>query len=70
MKRRETPEQLLQRFSKRTMELQGKLGELQKSYDEYMKVKEDLNRLKGAEEAICYLVKGTLPDDENHEGIR
>ena len=70
MKPTESPSQLLQRFSKRTMELQAKLGDLQSSYDEYLKIKADLTRLKGAEEAIAYLVHGKLPSDGNHDGMK
>jgi len=70
MKPTESPSQLLQRFSKRTMELQGKLGELKAAHDEYLKTKADLDRLRGAEEAISYLVNGKLPNDGNHDGMK
>jgi Skp family chaperone for outer membrane proteins len=66
----ESPAQLLMRFSNRSMELQKKLSELQASYDEYNKVRADLDRLKGAEEAITYLLHGKLPGDGNHNGMK
>lgn len=70
MKKTETPEQLLQRFSKRTMELNKRLSELEESYLEYLKVRDDLERLRGASQAVGYIVHGKLPDDGNHGGMK
>ena len=70
MKQTESPEQLLQRFSKRTMELQTRLSELESAHLEYLKVEKDLERLKGSEQAVMYLVNGKLPNDGNHGGMR
>jgi len=69
MKSIETPEQLLQRFTKRTIELQGKLSELQDAYDQYVKTKADLNRLEGSIQVVKYLTMGELPRDGNHDGM-
>lgn len=70
MKRTETPEQLLQRFSKRTMELQTRLSELESAHLEYLKVEKDLERLRGSQQAVMYLAHGKLPNDGNHNGMR
>ena len=70
MKKIETPEQLLQRFSKRTMELQRKLSELEGAHLEYLKLEKDLERLRGSEQAVRYIVSGKLPNDGNHDGMR
>lgn len=70
MKKTETPEQLLQRFSKRTMQLQARLADLEAAHQEYLKVEKDLERLKGSEQAVRYIVTGKLPDDGNHGGMK
>ena len=70
MKQTESPEQLLQRFSKRTMELQKKLSELESAHLEYLKVEKDLERLKGSEQAVMYIAYGKMPNDGNHDGMR
>jgi len=70
MKPIESHEQLLQRFTKRTIELQVKLEELQPQYDEYMKCKKDLARLEGSLQVIKYLSLGELPKDGNHDGMK
>lgn len=70
MKKTETPEQLLQRFSKRTMQLQARLADLEAAHHEYLKVEKDLERLKGSEQAVRYLVTGKLPGDGNHDGMK
>jgi cell shape-determining protein MreC len=70
MKPTENYEQLLQRFTKRTMELNQKLNELQSSYDEYIKIEKDLMRLQGSLQAVEYLAYGRLPNDGNHTGMK
>ena len=70
MKKTETPEQLLQRFSKRTMQLQKRLAELEEAHQEYMKIEKDLERLRGSEQAVRYLIQGVLPNDGNHVGMK
>lgn len=70
MKKTETPEQLLQRFSKRTMQLQARLADLEAAHQEYLKVEKDLERLRGSEQAVRYIVTGKLPDDGNHGGMK
>jgi len=69
MKPIESPEQLLQRFTKRTIELQNKLISLQDSYEEYLKVQADIKRLEGALQTVEYIYHGHLPSDGNHEGM-
>ena len=70
MKPIETPEQLLQRFTKRTIELQAKLSSLQDSYEEYLKTQADLKRLEGSIQVINYIAFGELPRDGNHDGMK
>ena len=48
----ESSEQLIQRFTKRTMQLQARKQELQSVYDEYVKLERDLTRLEGSMQAI------------------
>ena len=69
MKHIESHEQLLQRFTKRIIELQGKLNDLQDAYDQYVKTKEDLKRLEGSIQVVNYLSLGELPRDGNHDGM-
>lgn len=70
MKPTESAEQLLQRFSGRSMQLKARLAELQSAYDEYLKVQNDLLRLEGSEQAIKYIATGELPNDGNHDGMK
>jgi len=70
MKPTESPEQLLQRFTKRTIELQAKLSDLQDSYDEYIKIQGDLKRLEGSIQVVNYIAHGQLPNDGNHDGMK
>lgn len=70
MKKTESPEQLLQRFSKRTAQLQARKAELQEAYDEYVKIEKDLQRLEGSTQAIAYIAFGKLPGDGNHDGMK
>ena len=48
MKETENYEQLLQRFTKRTKQLEARQVELEDAYQEYMKLDRDLDRLKGS----------------------
>ena len=70
MKKIESHEELLFRFTKRVIELQSKLEELQPQYDEYMKYKRDLARLEGSIQVVKYLSLGELPRDGNHDGMK
>ena len=76
MKETENYEQLLERFYKRTtqlenrqVELEDRQSELEESYQEYMKLDRDLDRLKGSIQAVEYLAYGKLPHDGNHNGM-
>ena len=51
----ENYEQLIVRFTKRTMQLTARKQELQESYDEYLKIIKDLTRLEGSMQAVQYL---------------
>ena len=70
LKQTESPEQLIQRFSKRTMQLSQRKQELQSAYDEYVKLERDLTRLEGSMQAIEYVAFGKMPGDGNHNGMK
>ncbi len=70
LKETESPEQLIQRFTKRSMQLSVRKQELQKYYDEYVKLERDLTRLEGSMQAIEYVAFGKLPGDGNHNGMK
>ena len=70
MKPVESNEQLIERFTKRTKQLQTRLEELQESYDEYVKLEGDLKRLEGSMQVVQYLEFGRLPGDGNHDGMK
>ena len=70
MKQTESSEQLIQRFTKRTIQLSQKKQELQAAYDEYVKLERDLTRLEGSMQAIEYIAYGKLPGAGNHGGMK
>jgi len=70
MKPVESNQQLIERFTKRTKQLQTRLEELQESYDEYVKLEGDLKRLEGSMQVVQYLEFGRLPGDGNHDGMK
>ena len=67
MKQTENYEQLLERFYKRTTQLQDKQVQLEDAYQEYMQLDRDLDRLKGSIQAVEYLAYGKMPGDGNHD---
>ena len=70
MKDTENYEQLLERFYKRTTQLEARQVELEDAYQEYMKLDRDLDRLQGSIQAIEYCAYGKLPHDGNHGGMK
>jgi len=70
MKQTENYEQLIQRFTKRTMQLSARKDEIKGWYEEYVKIENDLKRLEGSMQAIEYLAFGKLPGDGNHDGMK
>ena len=70
MKQTENYEQLIQRFTKRTMQLVARQDEIKGWYEEYVKIENDLKRLEGSMQAIEYLAFGKLPGDGNHDGMK
>ena len=70
MKETENYEQLLERFYKRTTQLEERQVELEDAYQEYMKLDRDLDRLKGSIQAIEYCAYGKMPTDGNHDGMK
>ena len=69
-KKTESPEQLIQRFTKRSMQLQVRKQEIQSVYDEYIKLERDLTRLEGSMQAIEYVAYGKMPGDGNHDKFK
>ena len=63
MKTTENYEQLLERFYKRTTQLED-------AYQEYMKLDRDLDRLQGSIQAIEYCAYGKMPGDGNHDKFK
>jgi hypothetical protein len=70
MKPIENNTQLLERFTKRSMQLSKQLSELEPQYQEYLKIKRDLERLEGSVQVVKYLEYGILPNDGNHDGMQ
>ena len=66
----ENYEQLIQRFTKRTMQLSARNSELKAAYDEYVKNENDLKRLEGSVQAIEYVAYGKMPGDGNHDKFK
>ena len=58
MKQTENYEELLERFYKRTTQLEERQLELEDAYQEYMKLDRDLDRLQGYIQEIDYLYYG------------
>ena len=70
MKQTENYEQLLERFYKRTTQLEERQVELEDAYQEYMQLDRDLDRSQGSIQAVEYLAYGKLPHDGNHGGMK
>jgi predicted nuclease with TOPRIM domain len=69
MKQIENYEQLLERFYKRTTQLEEEQGKLDEYYERWMRLNSELDRLKGSIQAVEYLAYGKLPQDGNHNGM-
>ena len=75
MKNTETHVQLLDRFQKRTYQLQERLRELREELipqflEEEQRLELQLGRLEGSIQAVEYLEYGKLPHDGNHDGMK
>ena len=70
MKPTENYEQLLERFTKRTEQLEGKQFQLADSHEQWVTIDNQLHYLRGCKETIEYLMTGKLPNDGNHDGMR
>tara|TARA_B100001029_G_scaffold149792_1_gene131589 strand:- start:411 stop:722 length:312 start_codon:yes stop_codon:yes gene_type:complete len=66
----ESYEQLIQRFTKRTMQLNARQDEIKGWYEEYVKNENDLKRLEGSLQAIQYVAYGKMPGDGNHDKFK
>ena len=66
----ENYEQLIQRFTKRTMQLVARQDEIKGWYEEYVKNENDLKRLEGSMQAIEYVAFGKMPGDGNHDKFK
>jgi|TARA_B100000902_G_scaffold240420_1_gene227733 hypothetical protein len=67
MKPTENYEQLLERFTKRTEQISKQVPS---NTVEAEKIKEQLDYLRGCKDTIEYLMKGKLPNDGNHDGMK
>ncbi len=70
MKKTESYEQLLHRFTKRVTQLETEQKELQPAYERWLELNKQLERLEGSIQAIEYCAFGKLPGDGNHDGMR
>ena len=70
MKPTENYEQLLERFTKRTEQLEGKQFQLADSHEQWVTIDNQLHYLRGCKETIEYLMTGKLPNDGNHDGMK
>ena len=62
MKQTENLEQLLERYTKRIVQIQSK--------EPTDKTSEQLHYLRGCKETVEYLMTGKLPNDGNHDGMK
>ncbi len=67
MKPTENYEQLLERFTKRAEQISKQVPS---NTVEAEKIKEQLDYLRGCKDTIEYLMKGKLPNDGNHDGMK
>ena len=70
MKKTENYAQLLQRFTKRVTQLETEQEGLRSSYDRWIELDKQLERLEGSIQAIEYCAFGKLPGDGNHDGMK
>ena len=70
MKPTESYEQLLQRFTKRVIQLEEKQEKVRQAHEEWLKYNKELERLEGYIQAVEYLAFGKLPHDGNHDGMK
>ena len=70
MKPTENYEQLTERFTKRIKQLGEEQSKLDDSYDKWVKLNEQLSYLQGCLDTVQYLMKGELPNDGNHDGMK
>ena len=70
MKETENFEQLLERFTKRTEQLEGKQFQLADSHEQWVTIDNQLHYLRGCKETIEYLMTGKLPNDGNHDKFK
>ena len=66
MKDTENYEQLLNRFTKRIVQIRGQKAS---TPQEMEKINEQLHYLRGCKDTIEYLMTGKLPNDGNHDGM-
>ena len=61
-KQTENLEQLLERFTKRIVQVEAK--------EQTDKTVEQLHYLRGCKDTVVYLMTGKLPNDGNHDGMK
>tara|TARA_B100000287_G_scaffold81826_1_gene74466 strand:- start:336 stop:587 length:252 start_codon:yes stop_codon:yes gene_type:complete len=70
MKQTENYEQLFERFTKRTAQVQAKRDVLTEGCDAWVELNEQLHYLRGCKDTVDYLMTGKLPNDGNHDGMK
>ena len=70
LKTTESYEQLLQRFTKRVIQLEEKQEKVRQAHEEWLKYNKELERLEVSIQAVEYLAFGKLPHDGNHDGMK
>ena len=70
MKPTENYEQLLQRFTKRVIQLEEKQEKVRQAHEEWLKYNKELERLEGSIQAVEYLAFGKLPHYGNNDVMK
>ena len=70
MKQTENYEQLFERFTKRTAQVQAKRDVLTEGCGAWVELNEQLHYLRGCKDTVDYLMTGKLPNDGNHDGMK
>ena len=69
MKLTESNEQLLTRFRKRKVELEGKREAVAEAHNEWVELDRQVNYLTGCLETVEYITTGKMPRAAYHEGM-
>ena len=70
MKRTESYEDLLERFTKRTNQVLVKRNNITEKCPAWEELNEQYHYLQGCIDTVVYLMTGKLPQDGNHDGMK